>query len=439
MTTSPDTLLRRIKQFKDESAPPPRFVGIDDWAWLKGQRYGTIVVDLERSCVVDLLPDRDAETVKKWLNGHPGVELVSRDRWSAYAQAIVDAAPSARQVVDRWHLLKNLREAIERLFERQLLVIGAALEAAEAAVQPAASPATAQVVVADSGDDQSPSERVGAPIIESSRQQAQRERRQRRVERFEQVQEHHRQGHSLRQIARELGMSRCSVRRYLRCKTCPDWNSGRARKSRLDAHREWIDARLAEGNPNAVELHRQLKVMGFRGSYGSVRRYVTKRLAAAGRERERNKAAASQKREQTNAAKPSTARRPSAKQLSFEWVRRREDRKREQQARLDAIRAGNVELANALELADEFAALIRKESPRTLSDWLTTAEASMCPEVRRFAEGIRRDEAAVLTALTEPWSNGPVEGHVNRLKTIKRQMYGRAGFPLLRARVLDAA
>ena len=119
MATSPDTLLRRVKQLKDDRRRLPRFVGIDDWAWCKGQRYGTIVVDLERGDVVDLLPDRDAETVKTWLNEHPGVELVSRDRWSAYAQAATEAAPKPQQVADRWHLLKNLREAIERLFERQ--------------------------------------------------------------------------------------------------------------------------------------------------------------------------------------------------------------------------------------------------------------------------------------------------------------------------------
>jgi transposase len=125
--------------------------------------------------------------------------------------------------------------------------------------------------------------------------------------------------------------------------------------------------------------------------------------------------------------------------LSFEWVRRQENRKLAEQARLDAIRAGSDELASALVLADEFTALIRKQSQGTLSDWLARSEASTCPEIRRFAEGIRRDETAVLTAMTERWSNGPVEGHINRLKTIKRQMYGRAGFVLLRVRVLNAA
>src|SRR5439155_23370752 len=104
-----------------------------------------------------------------------------------------------------------------------------------------------------------------------------------------------------------------------------------------------------------------------------------------------------------------------------------------------AIRGGSVELAAALGLAAAFAGLIRKQSTEILSEWLARGEASSDPDLRRFAEGIRRDEASVHAAVTERWSNGPVEGHVNRLKTIKRQMYGRAGFVLLRARVLNAA
>src|SRR5262249_38709664 len=120
------------------------FVGIDDWAWRKGQRYGTIVVDLERSDVVDLLPDRDPDTVKEWLNEHPGVELISRDRWSDYAKASAEAAPQAQQIADRWHLLKNLREAIERLFERHSTVIGEAIKAAETPSEPVSNPTTTE-------------------------------------------------------------------------------------------------------------------------------------------------------------------------------------------------------------------------------------------------------------------------------------------------------
>jgi transposase len=114
MATSPDTLLRRVKRLKEGPAGSPRVVGIDDWAWRKGQRYGTIVVDLERRDVVDLLPDRDADTVAAWLKAHPGVVVVSRDRSAAYAQAAAEGASQAEQVADRWHLLKNLREAVGR-------------------------------------------------------------------------------------------------------------------------------------------------------------------------------------------------------------------------------------------------------------------------------------------------------------------------------------
>ena len=262
---------------------------------------------------------------------------------------------------------------------------------------------------------------------ESPRLQAQRARRQRRTERFEQVLEHHRQGHSIRRIAREMGMSREAVRDYLRREACPDWSFRRSRRSRLEAYRDEIDAYLAQGNTNAAELHRRLAERGYRGGYAAVRRYVTKRLGAAGRKRER-----------ANAAQPPKAPLPSARQLSFGWVRRSEKRKPAEQARLDAIRAASGELAAALDLADGFANLIRKQSQETLGTWLTRAEGSSCPEIRGFAAGVRQDEAAVLAAVTERWSNGPVEGHVNRLKTIKRQMYGRAGFVLLRA-VVNAA
>jgi transposase len=196
----------------------------------------------------------------------------------------------------------------------------------------------------------------------------------------------------------------------------------------LDGYREWIDARLAEGFLNVADMRRRLTERGFKGSYGSVYAFVTKRLGAAGMRRDR-----------LNAADPPVPAPPSARQLSFEWARRPEKRKPPEQARLDAIRARSDELTAALDLADGFADLIRKRSSATLSEWLARGEVSSDPDLRQFAEGIRRDEASVHAAVTERWSNGPVEGHVNRLKTIKRQMYGRAGFVLLRARVLNAA
>ena len=227
IATSPDTLLRRVKQLEGESAAPPRVVGIDDWAWRKGRRYGTIVVDLERGDVIDLLPDRDTTTVKKWLDEHPGVELISRDRSSSYAQAATESAPKAQQVADRWHLLKNLREAIERLFERQSDVVIEALKAPATATESPCSPALAdavQGVVAVKPS--SPPQPLIEPPSESPRLQAQQARRRRRIERFEQVHERYRQGHSARRIARDLRMSRNVVRRYLRVQRASGLEAG---------------------------------------------------------------------------------------------------------------------------------------------------------------------------------------------------------------------
>ena len=428
ITASPDTLLRRVKRLEDEPTGPPRVVGIDDWAWRKGQCYGTIVVDLERSDVVDLLPDREADTVAAWLKAHPGIEVVSRDRSATYAEAATEGASRAVQVADRWHLLKNLREAVERVLGRHSTVVNATLKALEAPPRPAREPTGPQTgAAAPSAELPSPPPPV-EPVPESPRLQARRARRQELVERFDRVHELHKRGYPAARIARELGLSRRSVFRYLRRETCPAWHLRGSRRSRLDGYREWIDARIAEGFMNVADLHRQLTERGFKGSYGSVYAFVTKRLGAAGKKRDR-----------LNAADPPVPRPPSARQLSFEWARRPEKRKPPEQARLDAIRGCSVELAAALDLADGFADLIRKQSSMTLAEWLARGEASSDPDLRRFAEGIRRDEACVQAAVTERWSNGPVEGHVNRLKTIKRQMYGRAGFVLLRARVLNAA
>jgi transposase len=428
ITTSPDTLLLRVKQLKNKPTGPPRVVGIDDWAWRKGQRYGTIVVDLERSEVIDLLPDRDADTVAAWLKAHPGIEVVSRDRSAAYAQAATEGASQAKQVADRWHLLKNLREAVERVLERHSAVVGAALKTTETPAESARNAVVPDTGAATAPVEPTPPQPPSEPLVDSPRLQAEPSKRQKRIDRFEQVHELHKRGHSVARIARELGLSRRSVFRHLRREICPAWGLGGSRRSQLDGHREWIDARLAEGFLNVAGMHRQLSERGFKGSYGSVYAFVTKRLGAAGKKRER-----------LNAAAPPVPRPLSPRQLSFEWARRPEKRKPPAQARLEAIRACSDELAAALSLADGFANLIRKRSTETLGEWLIRGEASSDPDLRRFAEGIRRDEACVQAAVTERWSNGPVEGHVNRLKTIKRQMYGRAGFVLLRARVLNAA
>jgi transposase len=433
MPTSPDTLLRRVKHSPDEVDPPPHYVGVDDWVVRKGQRYGTILIDLERGRVIDLLPGRDGEALKTWLKAHPGVEVITRDRWAAFAQAAAEAAPQAKQVADRWHLLKNLREAVERLLDRLAGAVHEALRDSprsrggeppgpvlpQAGVQP---PGNAPPVATAPGP--SPD---GRPL--SPRKQARETKRQQRLQEYDRVRAFRAQGLSLRQTARAAGVSLKRVIRYLRAARCPDWNPGRRRPTQLDRFAVQVDAWIAQGGRNAAELYRALFAQGCRASYDAVRRLVSRRLGSTGRPGPRVGRL-------TAAAAPAP---PSARQLSFAFIRREEERTEEQRRQVERLQARNAALQEGLRLAASFAALVRKSAPGTLGDWLALTEGSGCAELRSFAAGLRQDEAAVAAALTEPWSNGPVEGHVNRLKVIKRQMHGRAALPLLRARIRNAA
>jgi transposase len=270
-------------------------------------------------------------------------------------------------------------------------------------------------------------ERDSASSEAPPREQAQQTKVQQRLERYREARERHGQGQSIRQIAQEMGLSRKAVRRYLRQDNCPDWRPGQPRRTQLARHQEWIDGQLLAGRDNAAQLHQELTERGYEGCYDAVRRFVTRRLAALGKKRQR-----------ANAATCKHPPAPSARELAFGVLRQPEQRKPEEQARVDILRGINEEFREVLTLAEELAAMLRKQSAPSLQQWLAKAAACASPDMNGFAQGIRQDEAAVAAAMSEPWSNGPVEGQVNRLKTIKRQMYGRAGFQLLRTRVLDA-
>jgi transposase len=206
------------------------------------------------------------------------------------------------------------------------------------------------------------------------------------------------QGLSLRQIARQTGLSRNAVRRYCRQAHCPDWNPGRRGRTRLDDFAEHVEQWIAAGGRNAAELFRDLRAQGCTAGYDAVRRYVSRRLGSTHRPGPR-----------TAPCTPPPPPRPSARQLSFEFLKRAEKREAEEQAQVDRLRAAPP-LRKALELAESFAALVRKLGTASLSYWLATAEQSGYAELVGFAAGLRQDEAAVRAALTTPWSNGPVEG-----------------------------
>jgi transposase len=227
--TSGDTLLRRIRVTPPVTAPSPRVLGVDDFAFRKGHTYGTILVDQERRRVIDLLPDRTAATLTAWLKERPSIQIVSRDRASAYSQAATDSLPNAAQVADRFHPLVNLREAVER-----------ALQPRTAAIRKLVAEAPHTPVV--------PSRAAEAPAVTGTT---------RRQELFERVRRMHADGVSLRRIAREVKLHYRTVERYVRSDSCPDWNAGQTRASRLDRHAEWIRTRLREGCCPAAQIQRE--------------------------------------------------------------------------------------------------------------------------------------------------------------------------------------
>jgi transposase len=417
MPASPDTLLRRMKSSSSPRPSVVRVLGVDDWAWKKGQRYGTILCDLEDRRVVDLLPERSTDSFAAWLRDHPEVEVISRDRGEEYTKGATAGAPQAIQVADRWHLLVNLREALMRIVDRhhaQVAKVAAEIANAQQAVQPAAI--NSEVL---------PMERLPAKPQARANEQSQN-RRARRLERFETVLNLARQGMPVRAIARRLRMSRRTVRLWCRAGAFPE-RASRQSYSRTDPFVNFLKRRWEEGCQSATQLTKELRELGFSGSYLMVQRRVRPW---------RNRTAAMD----SSVLKKQAGRRPSSNRVSWWLLKEPADLNPEESTFLDRLWGLCPELKGAAELAREFAGIVRNRWLASWADWLSkTQEPLVAREMRSFADGLKQDEAAVKAALALEWSNGQVEGQINRLKLLKRQMFGRAGFELLRSRVLRAA
>jgi transposase len=404
MPVSGDTLLRLVRASSIAISPPPRILGVDDWAWRRGQRYGTIICDLERRRVIDLLPDRTGETLASWLRQHgKGVAVVSRDRAGAYAEGIRSGAPQALQVADRWHLMVNASEALRRVLDRHS---GALRRAARLCLPPAGISPTA------TGKQR--------PTTQRERQRAQR--REQRQARYEEVARLHRAGTPIRRIARRLGMARNAVRRWLRAGEAPVYRRALG-ASMLDRHLGYVERRWAEGGHNSAQLWRELRDQGFSGGYDIVRRWAIRRrsLEVAGIDR--------------HSSLPSW-RVPSSRRAARLLTTPAEALTGADRQFVDTLTALAPEIRAAAAAINEFGRILRERDAAAFEAWLTAARTTA---LRGFVAGIVGDLAAVRAALSQPWSNGPVEGQINRLKLLKRQAYGRAKFDLLRSRVLHAA
>ena len=414
MKCSAPTLLRLVRQTPLPSSSTVRVLGVDEWAWRKGQRYGTILVDLEKQAPIDLLADASAEAFALWLQAHPTVEIISRDRGTTFADEASRGAPHALQIADRWHLLHNLGEALEKVLARHHADLKRAF------VGEVEHPKVESV---------EQEERAQAARL-SQAAQLRQARREQRLATYIRVRELSAQGWSGASIARMLGIHKKTAVKYAAAKQFPESRIDQGRK--LDPYLSYLQAQWAAGEHNIALLYQTIRTQGYAGSETSVRQYISSLRKEIGpaRHPRRYYPALLQER------KRHPVRALSSRRLTWLVLRRPEDLSTEERHMLDRMGQAHAQVTIACQLAQVFAQMIRKRDAAALDPWLAEATMSTVPELRTFAHGIRRDQAAVLAALTYKWSQGQVEGQVHRLKLIKRQSYGHAGFDLLRHRVL---
>lgn len=421
------SLLRLLRRLTAPSAPPPRVLGVDDYAQRKGQVYGTLLTDLERRCPVDLLPDRTADTFAAWLEAHPGVEVISRDRAGAYAEGARRGAPQAVQVADRFHVVKNLGDTVEEILTRHHAKLRETNRVRAATAFPPEAVDTA------------PEPQAAQTLRLTRVQQQQQARRARRRARYEEVMDLYKVGQSQRAIARTLGLSRHTVQRFVQAGGFPERQARAPRTPLWAPFTSYLRDRWDAGCHDVATLWREIRAQGYTGSQSGLRHHLAGWRSAPGRPGPRPRGAQPPHAAPICPPAPPPQRPFSARQTKWLLLRPPEDLDQDEQAFLTRLCEGCDDVSTTYQLAQEFLCLMRERDQAALGSWLERAESSGIPEVRGFAGGIRKDRDAVEAALTTEWSNGQVEGQVNKLKTLKRQMYGRAGFDLLRQRVLNAA
>jgi transposase len=404
--------------------PTPRVLGIDDFALRRGRVYGTILVDDETHRVVDLLPERTAETVALWLEQHPGVEIITRDRSTEYARGATDGAPDALQVADRWQVLGNLREALERMLDRLRPQLQSSARAA------APDPPATAISIYKRDTRRGTKDQV--------RQQASRARR---YACYAQVKQLQAKGQAIIAIARELQISRQTVRKYMASDTFPEMARSARQKSLLDPYVAYLQARWDAGQHDNRQLLQELRERGYRGSVRPIVQWTMLRRPllpnyrrGAGR-RPARQVELFVPPEQSERAEPSVSSLPASRRLV--WLLLHTDERLDNDAKSVRAQLYQVpELAMAQQLTQQFRLMLHEHTSEALSWWLERCRASGSNELVTFAEGLQREEPIIRAAIDLPYSNGVTEGHVNRLKMIKRTAYGRASFELLRRRVL---
>jgi hypothetical protein len=427
MRVSGTTILRRVKQHAraKRNRAVIRIAGVDKWAWRKGTNFGTIIVDLERRRVVDLLADRVAARMADWFREHPEVEIISRDRDGLYADAARQGAPQARQVADRFHLLKNLRETIARQF--------GGFEA----------PILESATKVEDGQDM----RNQPPIVRSDQcseaagwERLRRHRRAARQAMFHEIRALYDAGSTVREIAQKLGLGHRRVYRWVRRIDMPERNAMAPKPCTPAYFGAFLARSWAEGTTKVRHLFSDIRHRGYTGSYSHLARFLAPwRSSCLSEDGDDGLPAADQEAPAplpVRVMDPMTGRRISPLIAAALCVKPRRQMTDRQIVNVDALKSTSAEYTTMRCLALRFRGLLRGGNVEKLDVWLKDARQSGIYGMQRFARALRHDIEAVGNAALEPWSNGQTEGQINRLKTLKRAMYGRAGVDLLRARLM---
>jgi transposase len=422
MPVSPRTLLR-LMHTQPDPVPVfahPQVVGIDDWAWKKGASYGTICVDLERRQPIDLLPDRAPDSITAWFAARPTIDVIARDRGAMYIDGATRGAPRAQQVADRWHLLKNLGEALEYFFLHHKSLLKATAEHLTT-VQQAVQVPLRPMPTLDGTTNQARAEAAGD------------HRHARAVAIYEQVHARRAKQVDVANIARQVGVSRRTVYRYLHMSQPPARRQlAVGRPHVIEPYAPYLVERWNDGCRNATQMWRELREQGYPHALRTVVRFVGQLRQDSGvaykfcqlpptpiytMEHERKR--------------PLTA-----LQAARLWTCPPEQRSPWQDAYVTHLCATQEIMARTFAQVQTFVEIVRQPQGERFDAWLMEVAAQGVAELRTFATGLQRDYAAVKAGLTLRHSNGQTEAQIQRLKLLKRQMYGKAGFELLRKRVL---
>ena len=403
---SPSTILRIIKQYEIQPTPiTSGIIGIDDWAFKKGNKYGTVIIDLESRKVIDLLPDRESETVSNWLNNHPEVRVISRDRAGAYARGAQNGAPQAIQVADRFHLLMNLGEATKKVFQSKGKELKEAFKIFNDPLKSAAS-----TIDMEKTPDHFPPENKPVPTTTNIK----------RLYLFDKIKELHQEGRSIKSISKSLKTHRQTVKKYIKAEEYPKYEGKRT--SNFDMFQDYLSQ---ENNriKTRRELYQTIIQMGFNGRYTSFCDNLNNLWK--GTFPTKNKAIV--------VPKPIVT--WSTSKLSMMLYENADQMNSYDKEFLNLLFENHPEIKHMEQLIKRFKDLFKYKEDGKLKIWIDDA---MDPRsgLKNFATNLLKDFQAINNAVITPYSNGQVEGQVNRIKNIKRRMYGRAGFYMLRKMVL---